>query len=38
MGMLIAWLKLSTTVAFGSNLATALPINYAMRKFLIFKR
>lgn len=34
---LIAKLGLSTTVAFGANMVTSLMINYAMRKFVIFK-
>ena len=37
MGILIAYWKVSTTLAFGSNLVTALLINYAMRKYVIFK-
>jgi putative flippase GtrA len=37
MGLLIAWFQLSTTVAFSANIATALLINYTMRKFVIFK-
>jgi putative flippase GtrA len=34
---LIGHFGLTTTVAFGANLVTALLINYAMRKFVIFK-
>jgi putative flippase GtrA len=34
---LIAHLGLTTTVSFAANLVTALLINYAMRKFVIFK-
>lgn len=34
---LIARMGLTTTVAFAANLVTALLINYAMRKFVIFK-
>jgi putative flippase GtrA len=34
---LIAQFGLQTTLAFGANLVTALLINYAMRKFVIFK-
>ena len=37
MGFLIRRFGLLTTYAFGSNLVTALMINYAMRKFFIFK-
>jgi len=33
---LIAQFGIQTTIAFGSNLITALLINYAMRKFVIF--
>jgi len=33
---LIAQFGIQTTIAFGSNLVTALLINYAMRKFVIF--
>jgi len=34
---LIARFGLTTTTAFGANLVTSLLINYAMRKFVIFK-
>ena len=34
---LIAQFGMQTTLAFGANLVTALLINYAMRKFVIFK-
>ncbi len=34
--LLIAQFGIQTTIAFGSNLVTALLINYAMRKFVIF--
>lgn len=34
---LIAKLGLSTTLAFGANMVSSLMINYAMRKFVIFK-
>ena len=34
---LIVQFGIQTTIAFGSNLVTALLINYAMRKFVIFK-
>ncbi len=34
--LLIAQFGIQTTIAFGSNLITALLINYAMRKFVIF--
>ncbi len=34
---LIAQFGIETTIAFGANLVTALLINYAMRKFVIFK-
>jgi putative flippase GtrA len=34
---LIAHMGLTTTVAFGTNLITSLAINFAMRKFVIFK-
>ncbi len=34
---LIAHFGIQTTIAFGANLITALLINYAMRKFVIFK-
>ncbi len=34
---MIAKFGLTTTVAFGSNLVTAMLINFAMRKFVIFK-
>ena len=37
MGWLIRRFGLLTTIAFGSNLVTALLINFAMRKFVIFK-
>ena len=36
MGFLIRRFGMLTTYAFGSNLFTALMINYAMRKFVIF--
>jgi putative flippase GtrA len=36
MGMLIRRRGMRTTFAFGANLVTALLINYAMRKFVIF--
>jgi len=35
--LLIRYYGLTTEIAFGANLVTALLINYAMRKFLIFK-
>lgn len=35
--LLIARYGLMTTLAFGTNIASALLINYAMRKFFIFK-
>ena len=34
---MIAHLGLTTTISFGANLVTALLINFAMRKFVIFK-
>lgn len=34
---LIAHLGLTTTAAFGTNMITSLAINFAMRKFVIFK-
>jgi putative flippase GtrA len=34
---LIVHMSLSTTLAFGTNMITALMINYGMRKFIIFK-
>jgi putative flippase GtrA len=37
MGVLIGRFGLSTSVAFGANIVVALLINYAMRKFVIFK-
>jgi len=37
MGLLIRRFGMLTTYAFGSNIFTALLINYAMRKFFIFK-
>jgi len=37
MGFLIGHYGMSTTVAFLANLVTALLINFAMRKFVIFK-
>jgi putative flippase GtrA len=37
MGWLIGQFGLGATVAFGSNIFMALLINYAMRKFVIFK-
>jgi putative flippase GtrA len=37
MGWLIKRFGMLTTFAFGANLVTALLINYAMRKFVIFK-
>jgi putative flippase GtrA len=37
MGFLIRRFGMLTTYAFGSNIFTALLINYAMRKFFIFK-
>jgi putative flippase GtrA len=37
MGFLIRRFGMLTTYAFGSNIFTALMINYAMRKFFIFK-
>ena len=37
MGWLIRRFGLMTTIAFGANLVTALLINFAMRKFVIFK-
>ena len=36
MGILIKRFGLLTTYAFGSNIVTAILINYAMRKFFIF--
>lgn len=35
---LIVHLGLTTTLAFGANMITALLINYGMRKFVIFKK
>jgi len=35
---LIRYLGLTTSLAFGANIASALLINFAVRKFLIFKR
>jgi putative flippase GtrA len=35
---LIVHLGLTTTLAFGANMVTALLINYAMRKFVIFRK
>ena len=35
--LLIVYLTMQTTLAFGANLVSALLINYAMRKFVIFK-
>lgn len=37
MKTLIAQAGLTTTIAFGANLVSALMINYAMRRFVIFK-
>jgi putative flippase GtrA len=37
MGLLIRRFGMLTTYAFGSNIFAALMINYAMRKFFIFK-
>jgi putative flippase GtrA len=37
MGFLISYYNMQTTYAFTSNLFTAVLINYAMRKFYIFK-
>jgi putative flippase GtrA len=37
MGWLIGQFGVGATVAFGSNIVVALLINYAMRKFVIFK-
>ena len=37
MGYLIRRFGLLTTIAFGSNIVTAMLINYAMRKFFIFQ-
>lgn len=37
MGWLIAHFDMLTTIAFGSNLVVALAINFAMRKFVIFR-
>lgn len=37
MGLLIRYLGWQTTIAFGANLVAALLINFAMRKFVIFK-
>ncbi len=37
MGFLIASFNISTTVAFGANVVVCLLINYAMRKYVIFK-
>lgn len=37
MGFLIRRFGMLTTYAFGSNLVTAIMINYAMRKFFIFR-
>ncbi|MCL1920447.1 MAG: GtrA family protein [Kiritimatiellaeota bacterium] len=34
--LIAAW-KIQTSIAFGTNIFTALLINYAMRKFVIFK-
>jgi putative flippase GtrA len=36
MGLLIRRFHLLTTYAFGTNLVTAVMINYVMRKFVIF--
>lgn len=38
MGFLIQRFSMLTTYAFASNIVVALMINYAMRKFVIFKR
>jgi len=37
MGVLIRTFGISTTMAFGANVVTSVLINYAMRKFVIFK-
>ncbi|RUM47921.1 MAG: hypothetical protein DSY80_00430 [Desulfocapsa sp.] len=37
MGWLISHYGLQTTIAFGANLVTAVLINYACRKYLVFK-
>ena len=37
MGWMIAQYGIPTDIAFGANIVTALLINYAMRKFVIFK-
>ncbi len=37
MGWLIGHYGIATSIAFGANLVTALAINFAMRKFVIFK-
>lgn len=37
MKILISQVGLTTTIAFGANLVSALLINYAMRRFVIFK-
>lgn len=37
MGLLIDRLGIATTLAFGTNIFTALVFNYVLRKFLIFK-
>ena len=38
MWMLINYLSFTTTIAFGAELVSAVLINFAMRKFVIFKR
>ena len=37
MGVLIRTLGITTTLAFGANVVTSVLINYAMRKFVVFK-
>ena len=37
MGLLIRYLGLMTTLAFGVNIVVAVMVNYALRKFVIFK-
>lgn len=37
MGLLIRYFHLQTTIAFSANIISAVLINYAMRKFVIFK-
>jgi putative flippase GtrA len=37
MGALIRYLGMTTTLAFGANVIVAVLVNYAARKFIIFK-